>query len=538
MARFKTAVFFFTFDNLLPTWERSTRMKGIRGAWSLNRKRPLLPIVPLIHHCIHYCILRCHHHQQRVGVRDCLSSPILTSPCSLPTFCVFCARPWPLMPTCKTSVCVHLQTFSILRPQSPCGQPRGTFQVSSLIFLNITLNLVGAAKPQHAPLYHKRNTDFVITIPCPSLLPHAGQVCFLTPTRDHRKYQHWPDKNSQRQRPLLVTDGKTSCRHQGAPRPTRPLALERRRLLQELGTARCLTGSSCDQSPVETAKTEIARVEKHLRRFSRCLLRRRRAMWLEEGIRKTGRFHCLQIRTSPDTGTTPSQIEWAQDLAKDRPKGGLALHEYTWNDFRREHLELQDPGDSETTTLHREEAPTDYARTLRRAPARRSCPPWSIPGRLWLLLLWPTFLCKGKRRRDTGETSRQQARSNWKLDSPPLLAWKQHVDGMRRLLSAVALLDGSSQNQVGWALTFESCHLVRGMCDFWKAWHRGLFLEGTWPELPLYCYGFQRARQREVAVASHLALAGRCRHESISFVDESLDMVNAIGSLDTKTRKT
>ena len=41
------------------------------------------------------------------------------------------------------------------------------------------------------------------------------------------------------------------------------------------------------------------------------------------------------------------------------------------------------------------------------------------------------------------------------------------------------------------------CRLVHGFCDFWKAWHRGLFLKGTWLELPSYCYGFQRARRRE-----------------------------------------
>ena len=45
--------------------------------------------------------------------------------------------------------------------------------------------------------------------------------------------------------------------HQWAQRPTRPLALERRRLLLELGTARRLTGSSGDQSLVENAKTQI-----------------------------------------------------------------------------------------------------------------------------------------------------------------------------------------------------------------------------------------------------------------------------------------
>ena len=81
--------------------------------------------------------------------------------------------------------------------------------------------------------------------------------------------------------------------HQEAPRPTRPLALERRRLPLELGTARRLTGSSSDQSLVEKAKTEITRVEKPMRRFSRWLLRRRRAMWLEEleeGIRKQDAF--------------------------------------------------------------------------------------------------------------------------------------------------------------------------------------------------------------------------------------------------------
>ena len=174
--------------------------------------------------------------------------------------------------------------------------------------------------------------------------------------------------------------------HQGAPRLTGPLAVERRRLLLELGTARRLTGSSGDQSLVGNAKTDITRVEKQMRRFSRWLLRRRRAMWLEEleGIRKQDAFSVYRY-----AAYTPSQIEWAQGLAKEGPKGGLALHEYTWTDFRREHLELLDPGERETTATHREEARDDNNRTLkqlRRAPARRSCPPWSIPGRLWLLL--------------------------------------------------------------------------------------------------------------------------------------------------------
>ena len=137
--------------------------------------------------------------------------------------------------------------------------------------------------------------------------------------------------------------------HQGAPRPTRPLALERRRLLLDLGTARRLTGSSGDHSLVENAKTKITRVEKQMRRISRWLLRRRRAMWLEdleEGIRKQDAFTVYRYaRLLAGTGIgskhrrfgqirayTDSQIEWAQGLAKEGP------NEHTWNDFRREHL--------------------------------------------------------------------------------------------------------------------------------------------------------------------------------------------------------
>ena len=122
--------------------------------------------------------------------------------------------------------------------------------------------------------------------------------------------------------------------HQGAPRPTRPLALERRRLLLELGTARRLTGSSGDQSLVENAKTEITRVEKQMRRFSRWFLRMRRAMWLEEleeGIRKQNVFTVYRYarllagtgigskhrRFGQIRGYTNSQIEWTQGLAKE-----------------------------------------------------------------------------------------------------------------------------------------------------------------------------------------------------------------------------
>ena len=151
--------------------------------------------------------------------------------------------------------------------------------------------------------------------------------------------------------------------HQGAPRPTRPLALERRRLLLELGTARRLTGSSGDQSLVETAKTEITRVCDAFLVGPRedegqCGLRNWKKASENRSLSQFTDSHVSSLAQALGGNTvvfgqirayTPSQIEWAQGLAKEGPKGGLAQHENTWTDFRREHLELLDPGESETT---------------------------------------------------------------------------------------------------------------------------------------------------------------------------------------------
>ena len=106
-----------------------------------------------------------------------------------------------------------------------------------------------------------------------------------------------------------------------------------------------------------------------------------------------------------------------------------------------------------------------------------------------------------------------------------------------------------SSRSMGWVIPkpgkvgFESCRLVHGMCDFWKAWHRGLFLEwsfsgGNGQNFRRFVMDSKEHFGGEGAMASHLALAARCRHESISFVDESLDVANAFGALDRKTRKT
>ena len=87
----------------------------------------------------------------------------------------------------------------------------------------------------------------------------------------------------QRQRPLLVTHGKTVCR-KFRKQLVHTYTRGRHDLLGHLLwnedvcywnlAARRLTGSSGDQSLVENAKTEITRVEKQMRRFSRWLLRR------------------------------------------------------------------------------------------------------------------------------------------------------------------------------------------------------------------------------------------------------------------------
>ena len=133
----------------------------------------------------------------------------------------------------------------------------------------------------------------------------------LSSRNSRQKFETRRSWDLQRQRPLLIDDAWENLvqiiqeragpsLHQGAPRPTLPLALERRRLLLKLGTARRLTGSSADQTPVENAKIEVSRLEKQRRRLSRWPLRKRRANWLEEleeGIRKQDDF--LQIRTSP-----------------------------------------------------------------------------------------------------------------------------------------------------------------------------------------------------------------------------------------------
>ena len=64
-----------------PAWERSTKTRPTRGAWSLSRKRQQLPVVTIIHQNFHRC-----HYQLRAKIQVCLPSPIPPSLCSLPHF--------------------------------------------------------------------------------------------------------------------------------------------------------------------------------------------------------------------------------------------------------------------------------------------------------------------------------------------------------------------------------------------------------------------------------------------------------------------
>ena len=159
--------------------------------------------------------------------------------------------------------------------------------------------------------------------------------------------------------------------HQGAPRSTRPLALERRRLLKDLGTARRLIGVSADQTHVENAKIEVSRVEKQVRRLSRWLLRKRSANWfeeLEEDIRKQDAFSVYRYaRFLEGTG-------W--------PKGVLALHAFSWKDLQQEHLEydgVASRGDSSRLCSHCETVEMTSSSSLMstlvntRSPLATSC---------------------------------------------------------------------------------------------------------------------------------------------------------------------
>ena len=255
--------------------------------------------------------------------------------------------------------------------------------------------------------------------------------------------------------------------------------------MKDLGTARRLTGVSADQTLVENAKIEVSRVEEQMRRLSRWLLRKRRANWLEEfeeGIRKnrtltqcTDTHDVLRARASDRNTSCSDRFEHTLLL---RSNGHRVLREKDqrgdWHcthnrgkAFDKSTRNWRTLGESETTALHREEARADYARTvklLRRAPARLSCPPWSIPGAFGCFLCGRPFLRRGKLRFD--------ALGYKPLAGSPLLESRHAITAC---LEATRRCDAApmvSSRSLGWAtpkpgkVGFESCRLVHGMCDF------------------------------------------------------------------------
>ena len=96
MARFKTALFFFHFR------QGARRTRPTHVAWSLSRKEAAASSSP--NHSSEYSSTSSSTQCKSLGLPFHLPS---FPPYSLPTFGVFCARPWPPMSTCTFSVCAY-----------------------------------------------------------------------------------------------------------------------------------------------------------------------------------------------------------------------------------------------------------------------------------------------------------------------------------------------------------------------------------------------------------------------------------------------
>ena len=179
---------FFLWEEHDDERERNMTTKGRRSAWFLSWKKTCLPMVAVIRPYFR----RCHRHQQRTTVQDSLSSSILLSLCSLPTFSVFCVRPLPLMPTCKTFMCVFPWKREIVSVIA-LSTTSWYFSNFETCFIKIPFNLVGAENHTMCSVVPRMEFQFWNPIPCQSLFPHAGKLCFLTPTCGQRKCQHIPN---------------------------------------------------------------------------------------------------------------------------------------------------------------------------------------------------------------------------------------------------------------------------------------------------------------------------------------------------------
>ena len=123
----------------------------------LSRKGSSLPMVVVIHHCIH----RYHDDQQRVEGRDSTSSSILPLWHANMHDLFVCLAKW-------SRNCVHNRHVH---------NPRGTFLIFRSDFSHIPFNLVGAENQQHAPLY--QHTDNESANAHPVCAKHKRQHSFF-----------------------------------------------------------------------------------------------------------------------------------------------------------------------------------------------------------------------------------------------------------------------------------------------------------------------------------------------------------------------
>ena len=167
MARFKTALLFFTCRQSLPLG-RGARGRPTHSARALRRQRQQLTCQ---NHSSEFSSVSSIKFKARVQVS--FPSPILPSLCSLSTSCVFCAKARPPMPTYTFVECAHSQKFQRSLPSTGLWNffcfldPYPTFDSTVLAWRTMTCTIV--------PHTEYRFRD---PIPCLSLLLLAWQLCF------------------------------------------------------------------------------------------------------------------------------------------------------------------------------------------------------------------------------------------------------------------------------------------------------------------------------------------------------------------------
>ena len=130
-------------------------------------------MVPITHQRVHR-----RHHQLRVKVQVYLPSLILPSPCSLPTFCVFCARP-------ATDVNMHVLGVCIL--------PKGLEIASAIAMSTASWYFLVLRSPSQCLIQTCRCGG---TKTC-TIVPHAEYI-FRNPMKENRRSKEGAKKEKRR----------------------------------------------------------------------------------------------------------------------------------------------------------------------------------------------------------------------------------------------------------------------------------------------------------------------------------------------------